>query len=404
MSIRSLTRTFCSAPHRMLFLPGMLQLALVMVLWTLELAGRAALLAAPAMVLAPVHGHTLLMLYGVFPFFIFGFLFTVYPRWMGQAPVAARAYVSVFALLTAGALGLDLALYAGRPLLAAALLLSLAGWIAALAVLYRIHRRARQPGTHERLLNLALAAGAGGLVVALVAVVTGQSWLFVAAREIALWLFLLPVIFLVSHRMIPVFSQGTLMNYLLVRPAWSPPLMVVCVLLHVALELGGYSAWRWLADAPLAVMALHHSWVWQFRRSFHARLLAMLHIAFLWLGLGMLLYSLQSLVVLATGTDYFGRAPLHALGIGFIAGMVVAMGSRVTLGHSGQALHADTLTWLALLGLNLAALTRLAGEFLPAAAGALNLLSAALWLAFLVPWVLRYAPLFLRARLDGQPG
>jgi uncharacterized protein involved in response to NO len=404
MAIRHLAHAFSSAPHRMLFFTGMLQIVLVMALWGVELAGRAGLLALPPQTLAPIHGHTVLMLYGIFPFFIFGFLFTVYPRWLGGAPITARTYITVFVLLTTGAFAFDLGLYGGRVLLAAALLTSLAGWLAAIVALYRVYRRARHHSTHERLLNLALAAGAGGVAVTLAGVLGNQPPLFLVAREMGLWLFLLPVIFLVSHRMIPVFSQGTLMNYLLVRPAWSPPLMVVCVLLHVTLELGNLSAWRWLADGPLAVAALQHSWVWQFRRSFHARLLAMLHIAFLWLGIGMSLYTLQSLLLLATGTDYFGRAPLHALGLGFITGMVVAMGSRVTLGHSGQALHADTLTWLALLGLNLATVSRLASEFLPTHATPLNLLAACLWLGFLVPWVLRYAPLFLRTRVDGQPG
>jgi len=402
--IRDLARRFASAPHRMLFFTGMLQLVLGMILWAAELAGRAGLLATPTMVLAPVHGHMLLMLYGIFPFFILGFLFTVYPRWLRQVPVTSRTYVSVFVLLATGVFGLDLGLYLDRRLLAVALITTLAGWLVALATLYQIYRRARAPGLHERLINLALTAGAGGVAISLAGVHDEQPMLFLVAREVALWLFLFPVIFLVSHRMIPVFSQGTLMNYLLVRPAWSPPLMVVCVALHVVLELAGLDAWRWLADGPLAVAALQHTWVWQFRRSFHARLLAMLHIAFLWLGISMLLYTLQSLLLLATGTDYFGRAPLHALGLGFMTGMVVAMASRVTLGHSGQALQADTLTWLALLGLNLATLLRLASEFLPASAATLNLAAALLWLVSLSPWAMRYAPLFWRARLDGQTG
>jgi len=49
------------------------------------------------------------------------------------------------------------------------------------------------------------------------------------ARELGLWLFLVPVVFLVSHRMIPFFSQSALMNYIMVRPAWGPSLMAVCV-------------------------------------------------------------------------------------------------------------------------------------------------------------------------------
>jgi uncharacterized protein involved in response to NO len=130
----------------------------------------------------------------------------------------------------------------------------------------------------------------------------------------------------------------------------------------------------------------------------------MTHIAFLGLGVAMTLYAAHSLLWLATGADLLGRAPLHALGIGFLAGMVVAMGSRVTLGHSGRALAADTLTWVALLGLSATALIRMVAELVPASAGWLNLAAALVWLLCVVPWVLQYAPLYWRSRADGQPG
>jgi uncharacterized protein involved in response to NO len=144
--------------------------------------------------------------------------------------------------------------------------------------------------------------------------------------------------------------------------------------------------------------------VWQFRRSFHARLLAMLHIAFLWLGIAMLLFTLQSLALLVTGSDPIGRAALHALCIGFFTSMIVAMASRVMLGHSGRKLSADTLTWATLLGVNVAALLRIGGEWWPAGGAWLNLLAGIVWLSALLPWVLRHLPMLLEPRVDGQPG
>jgi len=152
-------------------------------------------------------------------------------------------------------------------------------------------------------------------------------------------------------------------------------------------------------------MAIHHSRLWKFRRSFEVRLLAMLHIAFLWFGVAMALYTVQSLALLVGNVWILGRAPLHALGIGFVTGMMVAMASRVTLGHSGRALEADNLTWRVLFGVNLAAALRIGAEFLPPAiAGTLNVLAAATWLAALAPWAWRYLPMYLRPRIDGKPG
>ena len=53
------------------------------------------------------------------------------------------------------------------------------------------------------------------------------------------------------------------------------------------------------------------------------RLLAMLHLGFLWAGLAFALYAIDSLARFA-GLDWSaGQAPLHALGIGFFASMLI---------------------------------------------------------------------------------
>lgn len=396
---------FSAAPHRMMFLAGAVQTVLVMGLWLAELLGRAGVWRALPLTIPSTWAHSFLMLFGLFPFFIFGFLITVYPRWMGGPVIARSRYVTAFATLSTGMILFYAGLFTARTVLALALIMQLAGWGVTLFALLAVFRQASKRGSHERLLNLALAAGMLGIACFLVGVVFPVPLAFLLAREIGLWLFLLPVVFLVAHRMIPFFSQSALINYIMVRPAWGPPLMVVCVAGHVLLELAGLSAWRFLADAPLAAAALHHSWLWQFRRSFHARLLAMLHIAFLWLGIGMTLYTAQSLALLVTGVDYLGRVPLHALGIGFFTGMVVAMASRVTLGHSGRALEANDLTWYVLFGVNIAAVLRIVAEFLPGTIGGmLNVLAATTWLVSFLLWGWLYTPMYLRPRLDRKPG
>ena len=398
-------KTFTAAPHRMMFLGGAGQTLLAMFFWLAELLDRAGAWDTPSPVIPGTWAHMYLMLYGLFPFFIFGFLFTVYPRWMGGEALPARRYITAYLLLVSGMIFFYISLYLSRFVLLLGLSLYLAGWGVALHALFAVYRRAPRHGAHEPLLNLALTAGMAGVALFLAAVLFQTPVLFQLSRELGLWLFLMPVVFLVAHRMIPFFSQSALINYIMVRPAWAPPLMIICVVAHVVFELAGLPAWRFLADAPLAVAALHHSWVWQFRRSFHARLLAMLHIAFLWLGIGMTLYTAQSLALLVTGTDFLGHVPLHALGIGFFTGMVVAMASRVTLGHSGRALQADDLTWRVLFGVNIAAVLRMAAEFaVGTASGILNGLAAAIWLVSFLLWAWLYVPMYVRRRVDGKSG
>ncbi len=398
-------RVFSAAPHRMFFLAGSAQIIFIMAWWAISLCGRYGVLPAGTTHLDPVWAHAFLMIYGLFPFFIFGFLTTVYPRWMNTPALPRSAYLGASLLMTSGAALFYVGLYAGTWMVALATAVFLCGWLMALRELLRVYWLANRRGPHERALNLALSAGALGIASFAVAAVSGKAAWFAAAREIGLWMFLVPVVFGVSHRMIPFFGSSVLKNYRVVRPSWSLPLVLVCTTGHAVLELSGLRRWLFLCDLPLMLIGLYHTVAWGFRRSFEERLLAMLHIAFLWFTLAMALYSVQSIVLLSSGRLLFGRAPLHALGLGFVLGMVVAMVSRVSLGHSGRALAANRLTWNTLIGVNVTALLRVAAALSAPVfvhAYLFNLAAAGAWLVWLSPWVWHYAPMYLQPRIDGR--
>jgi len=389
-----------AAPHRPMFLAGAVQLVLAMGLWLAELAGRSGLvLDAPLpMVIASTWAHALLMLYGVFAFFMYGFLFTVFPRWMGGPEIERGRYMAVATLAALGMALVYAGLFSHRVVLVLGLAVFLVAWAAAVAVLLAAYRAGRKRGVHERLLLLALGVGAVGFACFIYGVVVGGAYPFLIARTVGLWGFLLPVLLTVTHRMIPFFTQSALPFGAVPRPAWSLALFVGGSLLHGAFELLALPAARLPVDLALAGVALHHTVVWGLTRSFASRLLAMLHVAFLWFGIGMALYALDAALVLAGGGS-LGRAPLHALGIGFITGTLIAMATRVTLGHSGRALAVQAPTWYLFLGISAVALLRIAAELAPfPASRTLNLLAAAGWLACLLPWAARYAPMYLRAR------
>ena len=399
-------QTLTAAPHRTMFFVGSIQLVATMSLWLAELAGRAGLFAfAPLpFAIASTWAHVLLMVYGLFVFFIYGFLLTVFPRWLGGGEVPRRRYV---AIATVGALGLIL-IYAGlltsRPLLLAGLLLQLGAWLAVAITLLGIYRASAKRRVHELLLMAELSLGALGLGCFAYGVLTGEPYAFIYARDIGLWGFLIPTLLTVVHRMIPFFTHSALPFTNIPRPSRSLGILVGGSLLHGAFELLELALARLAIDLVLAGVALHHTIIWGLVRSFANRLLAMLHIAFLWFGIAMSLYAVQNLLAL-NGIEVLGRAPLHALGIGFVTGLLVAMATRVTLGHSGRALAVKAPTWLLFLGINLVALLRVAAEVAPAALyQPLNLLSAAGWLICLIPWFVRYAPMYVRPRADHRPG
>ncbi len=389
---------------------GALQLVLTLLFWGAELAGRYTGLWAPLPTVEPaVWVHAFLMIYGLFPFFILGFLMTTYPRWMNGESIARPHYVTPFLTMAAAMAIYYAGVFLGRQWMALGVIILLVGWLSALSALYRVFRTApaRDKST-ERVLNVALAMGGVGMSLYLLWLLTGDVVLVRAAIEVGLWWFLVPVLVTVAHRMIPFFSNSVLRDYRVVQPRWTVPAVLVCTTGHLALQLVGRYQWLFLFDLPLAAIALYHTVRWQWRRSFQVRLLAMLHVGFSWLTVAMILYSIQSLVLLATGDRFvLGLAPLHALGIGFVAGMSVAMVSRVTLGHSGRPLAAGALTWVCFWGVSLAAALRVAGDapVIYAPFGVpLNLVAAAAWLLFLTPWAIHYGRMLVRPRVDGRPG
>lgn len=395
---------FFHAPHRVMFMAGATQGVLAMLWWTLDLAARHGLFhAAPSLPLPPGWLHATLMTYGFFPFFIFGFLMTAGPRWVGAAPVAEAVYVAAFGLMGSGWAVFYLALWLPQ-LLVPALGLVLAGWCAGLAELLRMARASSQGRTHIVLAAGGMAAGALCLAALLAFASGGPAWLGHAVVTGGIWFCLLPVFATVCHRMIPFFSSAVIPNYRVVRPLWTVYLLVACFYGHGALVLGGLPKWAWLFDAPAALTAAGLTVSWQFGKAFAVRLVAVLHVAFAWLGVSLALYAVQSILLLA-GVAALALAPLHALTVGFFASLLVGMVTRVTLGHSGRGLAADAATWAIFWGMQGVAVLRVTAEFVQfPGAPSLTLLSALAWLAVFGGWFAKYVPYYIKRRPDGQPG
>ena len=136
--------------------------------------------------------------------------------------------------------------------------------------------------------------------------------------------------------------------------------------------------------------------------SIGAAALAVLFIGLAWLPLTFALYAGQSLAYAMTGIYFLGRAPAHALFVGFFGSVLVAMVTRVTQGHSGQMLSMPKAAWWAFIVVQIVAIARIGAELAddPAAWMAY---AAAGWLLALAPWVQRIGRIYLSPRADGKP-
>lgn len=391
---------FSAMPHHAMFALGALQSVLVMLWWLADLGGRYGGWYTPiAWSTSPPWAHLYLMIYALFPFYMFGFLMTTYPRWMAGVPVARPHYLTAAALLGTGMLLSYAGLLAGKPVLITALLIELCGWGVGLYALLRVYADAKRPDTLHALITSGVLMLGWGLFLAYIAGVyfEAHAWIDIA-RSGGIWWFLFPVFFSVSHRLIPFFSSAVLPDYPLIRPDWTLWVMTFGGLLHGMLEIIHLPAWTWLVDLPMAATALWLSSAWRLKQSFHVRILAMLHVAFVWLGIALLLYSLQSLMLFSGMDSTLNRAPLHALMVGYFGAMLIAMSTRVTLGHSGQPLSADNAAWTIFIVIQAAALVRVCADLpgIHAFAAHLYLCSALLWLMAFSAWLVKFTPVYWR--------
>jgi uncharacterized protein involved in response to NO len=387
-----------------MFFFGALQALAAMAWWLCDLTGRYAGWHAPlAWSVPPMWAHAWLLLYGLFPFFMFGFLMTAGPSWLGAPPPARSVFVPAAIVMAAGLALFYTGLATTRSIAAAGAFLHLAGWLWGLSALARMAVRHWSPQARYALLIFGFVGiGIFGDAVFALSLATGDYGYAGYALHGAVWFFLLPVFLGVTTRMVPFFSGRVLGPQVDYKPAWARPALVAGALAHGVLELGGAQHLLWLVDLPMALAVAVLACKWGLTRSLGTRLLAMLHISIAVLAVAFLLSGVLSLAVAAGALPRIGLAPLHLLVVGYFAAMVMAMVSRVSLGHSGRALEADTVTWTCYLGVLLAAALRSAAEFLPGSTAGVTLMLAAafVWLASFGAWAARYVPMYLTPRAD----
>lgn len=403
--LRERWQMFSSAPHRLFFFVGAIQALLTVLWWLSELSGRfTAFGFSGNWVIPAVDAHVFLMIYGFFAFFIFGFLMTTYPRWMQGDEVDKRLYIPAFLLLSGGILLFYIGLASSFLLLTLALIIFLTGWTVGLYALLQVYLRARHPDKRHATITTVMLI-LGWLMIA--GFISGQFELVRLAKTGGVWLFLLPLFFAVSHRMIPFFTANVLPNYDIIRPYRALSLVLLFAIVHAIMEMCNLAAWLWLVDLPMAITGFYLLVKWQSIRSLAHPLLAMLHISFAWFGIAMLLYTLQSVYLCLSGEYILLRAPVHALVIGYFSSMLLAMITRVTLGHSGRPLVIDMTSWALFLCFQCVTIIRVVADFPGLSfllAGRLYLLAGLLWLLCFGVWSYKYVPIYLKPRTNGRAG
>ena len=360
--------------------------------------------------LPPSIGHGVLMTFGFMPMFFAGFVFTAGPKWLNRPPVRAStllapvaAQLSGWAVFMMAAHGADAAF--ARGLGAIGLGAVTIGWLGIVLRFVGLLRGSSVTDrVHARLIALACLFGAAGLCASTVGVALGNSALVAAAVRSSLWAFVGLVFATASHRMVPFYSAAAVPALDAWRPLWLLWCLAGTLVFEAAASLvDGLQSLRAGIEIVSGIGVLALAVRWARVQNLRIRLLAMLHIGFVWLGVSLVL----------AGMSHHADAPLrlaslHAYTMGFLGSTMLAMVTRVSCGHGGRTVTADDFIWRLFWVLQLAVLARLAGAIAsassPAWGQALVVAAAVGWAAVCTAWAARYGNWYGRPRFDGRPG
>jgi uncharacterized protein involved in response to NO len=375
-----------SQGFRPFFLAAGLWAAAALGLWIVLFVGG---LSLPSR-FSPLTWHIHEMLFGFVMAAIAGFLLTAVPNWTGRLPVrgAPLAALAVLWLLGRTACFFSTLIPEGLAVVA-----DLSFPVALIAVITREIVTGKNwrtlpmmvPVTVLGIANLLMHLEAYG-----VALPPGLGWRLGIAAIIIL-------ISVVAGRILPSFTR----NWMAKRGFELPAPHGIVDRIALGVLHTGLLAWVFLPDADVVGLTLIAGGVLNFWRLLRWRggkavdelLLLVLHLGYAWLVAGILLLGLSILLPSVPQS-----AAIHALTVGAMGTMILAVMTRATRGHTGRELSADSVTALIYLLVTLAAATRVAAPFAVHFYAPLLIFSAVCWVAAFGMFIFSYGPMLVGPR------
>ena len=332
------------------------------------------------------HAHEMIFGYGLAV--VAGFLLTAMPSWTGRQPVRGGMLGSLFALWLVARLTSWFS--ALLPPLAVAL-----PELAFIAMLSALAGHALLAGWSKRnFLFLPLLAAM--FIAALMYFLDLPYPAHVLGLDM-----LLILIAVIGGRVVPAFTTNALRREgIAPLPRTSDKRDLAAILAMVAMAIADLAAPSSMAAGMIAIIAglliAIRMTGWRTTKVLHSPILWILHLGYGWLAVGLILKGLA----LATGVVTEITA-IHALAIGAIGSMTMAVMSRAALGHTGRDLKVTIAMVAAYLLISLAAIIRMASDALPATLHDEAILaSGAVWITAFMIFTATYWPVLTRPRVS----
>lgn len=321
---------FLSQPHQPFFVLAFVNAVISMILFLLAFKGIVSFSISNSI----FHSYTLIYL--VFTPAFFGFLLTVFTKFLGIASLKQSIYLKIFSIFLLSTFLSFIATFVFSWVLYISALLLMGVYCWTISIFLQIYKASKVKNKHDTYwILVALFMGAISQIFFLSSYF--EPILLKISNNIAIYLYLFFMTFSVAQRMVPFFSHCQFVkNEKFMRNVF------IFLLAHVLLE----SIWinsSFTIDFILAFIIARELKRWKLPFPNVNPLVWILHISVFWIPIAFVVSAISSLV------ELFGNIPtlylgIHTLVLGFIFTILIGFGTRVTLGHSGNKLEADSLT------------------------------------------------------------
>lgn len=377
---------------RPFFLAGALYTGLSILLWLPLFYSQLEL----ATLFAPVDWHVHELYFGYLPAIVTGFLFTAIPNWTGRMPLQGTALLGLLLLWLAGRVAVTFSAHIGWQ---STLIVDCAFLIAVAMVIAR-EIIAGANWRNLKVLFPLLILTAANIAFHLEAHFNGVTDI---SRRLAA-LAAITLIMLIGGRVIPSFTRNWLVRE---NPGRLPATFSGFDLVSIAIGIAALVAWVAAPDnsaagaTMAAAAALHFIRLgrWAGDRTLLDPLVWILHAGYLFVPVGFALIAAAILLP----EHVSPQAGVHALGVGAIGGMTLAIMVRASLGHTGQALRAGPAVSLLFLAVLIAAITRILAALTDSHTGPLLHVAAFAWVVAFCGFAIVVGPGLVAPRRIAKP-
>lgn len=327
----SKNKYFFSQPHQPFFVLGFINAIVTMIIFMLAYKG------VYHLALTATNFHIYALAYLMFTPVFFGFIFTGFLKLKSNPVIEKKLYMRIFSLLYLGAILFLLGSIVSPFLSAIGMFLVFSAHMMGILKLKTIYTTTTVEDRYDMFwIFIAMVIGILAHLLFIIAQIFYMPLMSVS-NEIAIYLYLFFLTFAIAQRMVPYFSNLTVVkNEKLLKIVFS------LLSLHIIVE-SIYPNSSYIVDLVLAYYIGKELLRWKLPFPNPEPLLWILYLSLFWIPVGFFLSAVTNFVSLISDIQFLAL-DTHVITMGFVLTILLGFGTRITLRNSNNPVKADKWT------------------------------------------------------------